>query len=1566
MSVYIKTNNTEPPIMWIMSNPLTYKWNTNNKKWEEKGLVPGINVPTDSFLNWNEILYYIPPIIVSNRKIEGRWSKISDRVEIFTLAETPGDDSGLWQEINKPQRPADIQKSNRQQMSEEDNKTAIEEQARQEQARQEQARQEQARQEQARQEQARQEQARQEQERMSMSSEENNSRESYINPPQLTIPCETKDKEKETSNPYLDAIKRNGTVYVVPRKETYEKIIPEMQMDKRNIAEMICAIVNQHKTTKNQSSITVQHVDAPGIIVNNDTFGCTKKLFSDISTEKQSDNNLRVTAVKHYFPIEDIFYHRDKKNINIKSRIIPLSNDNSSAIIRQKAKINIETGGIIFHLETETTFADSIETHKHVYTSKYKIKNMFTDEAEIVLDPYTNEETQSITPIKRKKIILKELGKGGAVNIYMYLNSKLPSINHVKWENDFTVVTEKFNQIKTKIDAILRKTTRTADEEKEYNQYNYVTENLKDRESWQKYRNQLRDWWKNYSKYFQPDTEDFTKFNYKCEISDVGKEHTSKYILNLLMRTRQYDDRIKTKEEINYVTDRSLQQEATRNFNKDKQKLADEKKILEISLEKQKTITEQINTYKDAIGEIEKNTSTPSIEEKKKKINKNLQKLDSRLGCIISKISNTEKNIAELTSQVAISIDQRMQRETTITQIDGNYCLYSPYLINDILSRFSVYSKEYSLIDVLGVSEANIFMFSSFINGFKSVVFTIASLYNYLETVRLVAESVTYKKEKNLMVPSWESISSSYNPEPVEYATFYNNNKDSLSKSMRFDIGEITFKSSIYGVIYKNLSWFNVEESDQLTPNIEHYVKFRPYFKPCKRRPTCKGLEIIENNQAKYSELTLLDVNEPLISAFDQDLENIDMDKAYAESLNSDDKLRRIYQKFLKEKYHIIEKNQELSNFNIEINTDDISEFPEILSVQVPEQEKKITKKQQKQQITDLFKVFSWQKNVKEDRKKSEDDIEEIDKYEEYEEYEESGFTFGNSTIKSNETAILKVDNNGIVYMNSDIRVDTSNKQWKNIKYTHPFNHNTKITVTISKKNTISGEKTDKQKIKGNVCLIPEENNSGKYYNDKFQLCDDSGRKIIFSSEDTNIYDYKNYDIVIISQNKNSTDNTNQLFLEGEQYKKENTQRTKEGRSNMSQLQHERRNQYERAKREIAQLGMDEEQYKREIIQAQMDEIIRKTTENIRIENNTLTEANETFIKTIVENIIKVFNIFYKLLDFEKEFVVCVKHIYESRNLSDDTITNVLKYLTEILEINIRSDKISQLEKKEKEKEEKESEEKESESDNQRSTASKHTQKKKEKESERNKTSIQKVDKNIENKKNNLIKYYINIINTKLIERNKNKSIQIETVKTIEDNAHKQYIKQKNDDLKTICLKSTEETESKKSQISSLDEKLTSIYQIIDLIKLSQKINIIKEEIDKLTTNNQIPSSEVEGLEDKRTELVELQNEFSDKLEMYEVDDPRFQDSNKITVKDIKDLENELIVTENKIARLNESLPKNDVSNQPLVTGREIGRKKDSKKNSKDNKGNKKSKPWKQKYIKYKKKYLDLKNKLNL
>jgi hypothetical protein len=239
-----------------MSIPLTYKWNIEDNKWENKDLESDIKFPDDSFLNWNEILYYIPPNTVHNRKVGGKWAKISNRGEIFTLAETPGDDSGSWQWINKPQRPVDIKKSNIQQMSEEDNQSQLREQ-------QEKAR--------------RQVQATPPQlTTPSVPSPPQLTTPSVPSPPQLTTPSVPSPPQlivpEETPKPYLDAVRRNGTVYVVPRVEKYEKIIPEMKLTNENIANMICGIVNQHTTTKNKSSKTVERVDKPGIIVNKSIF----------------------------------------------------------------------------------------------------------------------------------------------------------------------------------------------------------------------------------------------------------------------------------------------------------------------------------------------------------------------------------------------------------------------------------------------------------------------------------------------------------------------------------------------------------------------------------------------------------------------------------------------------------------------------------------------------------------------------------------------------------------------------------------------------------------------------------------------------------------------------------------------------------------------------------------------------------------------------------------------------------------------------------------------------------------------------------------------------------------------------------------------------------------------------------------------------------------------------------------------------------------------------------------------------------------------------------------------
>ena len=478
-------------------------------------------------------------------------------------------------------------------------------------------------------------------------------------------------------------------------------------------------------------------------------FGKKRRLYSEINL-KPSGKIFSIEKADHKFPIKTVFFsekstlhniqvdgttHSIKGGvINIESMDFELERIDSNgtkykAYMKQEATIDIISGEITFKLSEPKS--------KLLYISKYKINDLYTSDAKISLNPYTDKEEKIIKNNKRAKSIFSKL-VGPTVNIYSYLNNKEPYGGQISRESSLADIKGKFKRLSSDTYERLKRQKRDNVITKEDNDvldiYNFIDGVLASEDTLNEFNYKLTLWWKQYNKWTnRPDkiTVDPERQQYMFDFTNTGKPRVSNYISNLLKRTSTYDTKIKFEEDTEIIVDYTKLDEATN--------------LKRMALAK----------YEDW------------------------------------KTWAKSSQLQEVKEQSEITVKDRMKVTVPITSVPvpETFGIYSPYLVSDILRYGSSFLKS-DIITALCLTSFNIETFCKQINGFKSLVFNIASLYHQLSLHKM--------KTKCL------------NPTANDETT-----------------GAIIIKDFSYSAsLYSKLSWHSLE--GLVEKSIEHSMKFLP------------------------------------------------------------------------------------------------------------------------------------------------------------------------------------------------------------------------------------------------------------------------------------------------------------------------------------------------------------------------------------------------------------------------------------------------------------------------------------------------------------------------------------------------------------------------------------------------------------------------------------------------------------------------------------------------------------------------------------------------------------------
>ncbi len=467
------------------------------------------------------------------------------------------------------------------------------------------------------------------------------------------------------------------------------------------IAEQICFLAKQTKQDNTRFT--------PNEVVNTDNFGKKRRLYSEINARPDKKNFI-VSSVNHAFPINRIFFvpgqsssavsssqqliqytPNDVSGGRIQIEAMPLTltrSDKSgatyNATMNQTASFDIVTGQISIELREPNS--------KLLYVSKYKINDMSDLNAKIILDPFTTDETKIIRNNQRTKTVLSRLN-GPKVNIYTYLNFKLnisssSASEQISMTSTLEEIKAKFSKLKPEFDKLKSRTVLSDEEKMELRKYNFVESVLATPDTLSQYNRQLTKWFNDYNAWTRRGdliVDRPEKQEYILEHVQQGKPRLSNYMIRLLDRVSKYDSRIVTYEDSEVITDYSLRENAEREQIRQRESLEELR-------------SRNIPTFK---GNEEANRAARKAR---------------------------EAEIKEAERLANIPISERMKVRVPLVSVDGTFGVYPPYLVSDILRYGSSFLK-LNVVDSLCLTSENIQQFSEYINGFKSLVFNVASLY---------------------------------------------------------------------------------------------------------------------------------------------------------------------------------------------------------------------------------------------------------------------------------------------------------------------------------------------------------------------------------------------------------------------------------------------------------------------------------------------------------------------------------------------------------------------------------------------------------------------------------------------------------------------------------------------------------------------------------------------------------------------------------------------------------------------------------------------------------------------
>ncbi len=611
------------------------------------------------------------------------------------------------------------------------------------------------------------------------------------------------NKIKKSSEKSTSSDKKPNTNKEIKKPSGSKKLVP---IGLPNIAEQIGFWTSQKNTLNNPFVLNVP--------IEKDLFGKPKRFYSNI-TKKTSGNSFQIEKIENKFPIKEIFYvgsnipHTvelpglqsqtfNSGIIHINAEDLVLTRMDSTgkkitATIKQEASFNTTTGEIKFKLgETNSKF---------LYISQYRVKNLFSPSAYIELNPYTTEPTRIFKAVKRTKTVFSKLD-GETVNIYSYLNSN-PNISSKKlvtFDSPLEQLQKKLEETSNYISNLEKRAVLSQEEKKQIGQFKYVSRVLTNEQTLAEYKLKLSTWYENYKSWTnRPEliAETIESHQYFLEFKEYGQAKLTNYMSKLIDRTKKYDEsRITFRTNTENIVDRTKEEFAEREKRNDEERVA--------------------------------------------KLENSLNKAKSR---------QNEKEIVKLTGELAdakrkaeVSVEDRMMVSKQFKIAEG-YGLYPPYLISDILRYGSSFIKKSNVIDSLALSSENIGTFAKYLNGFKSLVFNIVSVYNHLATHKLI--------------------------------------NSHLCANTISETAELVVRIGYSSGIYKKLLWLADQKNSDGSKaiyNIENDIEQLLRFLPCKN--TSDAFNILANNPADMSkvvDLFLLDVDEPLYGQDSADLNDFDL-----------------------------------------------------------------------------------------------------------------------------------------------------------------------------------------------------------------------------------------------------------------------------------------------------------------------------------------------------------------------------------------------------------------------------------------------------------------------------------------------------------------------------------------------------------------------------------------------------------------------------------------------------------------------------------------------------------------
>ena len=517
------------------------------------------------------------------------------------------------------------------------------------------------------------------------------------------------------------------------------------------IAEQLCYLSSQSKDDQTELEI--------GIPISKKVFGKPNRLFSEIVKRAQGDT-FTIDSISHAFPIKLFFYVPANNTIEIVAKDFNLSRTDRitnefgievdqqtiNRTIKQSATFNITTGEINLKLNEES--------QKVFYMSQYKAQDLFTPNAKITLDPYTTQPEKRIKQIQRTQTFLSKLD-GEMVNIFSYLNAN-PTVTsgRVEFDTPLGELKGKLEEIRPSISSLESRAVKSNQENLEIKQFKFVEKNLESEEKLQEYKTLLKLWYDNYNSWAKRKDQiasNIINHNYLLEFRKVGQEKLSNYLSRLVERTAKYDSRIQFEDNEEEVYD------YTRHIYESEQQRQDKLKV----------------------GEI------------REKLNRAIARQNEK------EIARYQTELAVASSKAKVSVKDRIKSKVSIRKIVGEYGLYPPYLVSDILrygSNFMVPGS--NIIDALGISSENISTFIANINGFKSFVFHIVSLFNQLVEHKLAnsASCVPNAVSDIAKIIVGMSFSSEIYPE----LSWLDEQKDSTGESIEFEIPKTIQKNLMF------------------------------------------------------------------------------------------------------------------------------------------------------------------------------------------------------------------------------------------------------------------------------------------------------------------------------------------------------------------------------------------------------------------------------------------------------------------------------------------------------------------------------------------------------------------------------------------------------------------------------------------------------------------------------------------------------------------------------------------------------------------------------------------------